>query len=137
MTQTLQATYEGTTLQLQEPLHLSPNSKVWITIDSVQSDTGPVVKQPETDRDAVRDTVLQIYDTDLRAKLEPDRNGDIVAIHLESHDYEVDHRSLDAWKALRLRHPIGEIAFVDIGPVAETDSLELRRTGFMASKGIS
>jgi hypothetical protein len=35
MTQTLDATYDGTVLHLLEPLNISPNSKVRVTVESI------------------------------------------------------------------------------------------------------
>lgn len=46
-----------------------------------------------------------IYDEQLRSQLEPVRNGEFVAIDVESRDYEVAPALLDAVNALRARRP--------------------------------
>ena len=38
MTQPLAATYDGSVLRLDEPLNLSPNSKVRITVESIDDE---------------------------------------------------------------------------------------------------
>jgi hypothetical protein len=56
-----------------------------------------------------------IYSERFRALLEPDFNGQIVAIHLETGDYEVDKDSSKAHLAVRRRHTDGIIMVRDIG----------------------
>jgi hypothetical protein len=48
--------------------------------------------------------------------LEPQRNGEIVAIHLDTEDYEIAQLSALARALLRARHAEGMIATMDIGP---------------------
>ena len=69
-----------------------------------------------------------IYDQTLKAFLEPQYNGKIVAIHLDSEDYEVASNSPTATRALRARHSSGLMMITDIGP-ARIDSLTLRMLG--------
>lgn len=69
-----------------------------------------------------------IYDQTLKALLEPRYNGQIVAIHLDSGDYEVAGNSPTATRALRARHGSGLMMITDIGP-ARIDSLTLRMLG--------
>lgn len=66
-----------------------------------------------------------IYDEKLKTILEPHYNGQIVAIHPDSGDYEVARNSPHARKALRTRRPEGSIITTNIGP-ARMDSLTLR-----------
>ena len=69
-----------------------------------------------------------IYDQTLKAVLEPKYNGQEVAIHLDSGDYEVAGNSPHARRALRARRPEGLIMTVNIGP-AKMDGLTLRMLG--------
>jgi hypothetical protein len=64
----------------------------------------------------IADAGYAIYNEKLKSILEPKYNGQIVAIHLDSGDYEVARNSPSAWKALELRHPEGLMAILDIGP---------------------
>ncbi len=64
---------------------------------------------------------LAIYDTRLRAILEPEHNGKVVAIHVDSGDYAVARNSPLARRALRARYPEGMILTTDIGPVETLD----------------
>jgi hypothetical protein len=66
-----------------------------------------------------------IYQERLKAILEPDCDGQVVAIHLESGDYEVARTSSAAWKALRRRRPDGPYFLRDIG-IAPWDELSMR-----------
>lgn len=66
-----------------------------------------------------------IYDQTLKALLEPQYNGQEVAIHLDSGDYEVATNSPHARRALRARRPEGLITTTNIGP-AKMDGLTLR-----------
>lgn len=57
-----------------------------------------------------------IYEAELKAKLEPEHNGKVVAIHVESGDYQVHTHWALARHALRQRHPNGWIFSRFIGP---------------------
>ena len=70
-----------------------------------------------------------IYETKLEAILEPEHNGKIVAIHLESEDYAVAGNSPYARRDLRVRRPTGLIVVTNVGP-AEMDGLTLRMMGW-------
>ncbi len=69
-----------------------------------------------------------IYNQTLKATLEPHYNGQEVAIHLDSGDYEVAGNSPHARKALRARRPEGLIMTTNIGP-PKIDGLTLRMLG--------
>jgi len=56
-----------------------------------------------------------LYETALRAKLEPNHNGEFVAIHPDTHDYAVASTSGDALRALYARHPEGGLMVRRIG----------------------
>jgi hypothetical protein len=65
----------------------------------------------------------RLYRERLRCILEPDHNGECVAIDVESGDYEVDPSALAALDRARVRRPsgrfflgrVGQDAFVRIG----------------------
>lgn len=59
---------------------------------------------------------LRLYDEQLKALLEPQRNGSVVAIHPESSAYTVASTAAEARRALRLRQPSGFILTRTIGP---------------------
>jgi len=77
-----------------------------------------------------------IYDQTLKAVLEPQYNGQEVAIHLDSGDYEVAKNSPHARRALRARRPEGLIMTTNIGP-AKMDGLTLRMLGNQLLSGDS
>ncbi len=79
----------------------------------------------EDDLDQISARGWAIYEEKLKAILEPEHNGQIVAIHLDSGDYEVAKYSRPAWTALRARRPHGLLMITDIGP-AKIDSLTIR-----------
>src|SRR5262249_13731468 len=56
------------------------------------------------------------YEERLKAVLEPDQNGQTVAVHFDSADYAVASNSPEARRALRARHPEGLIMTMKIGP---------------------
>ncbi len=68
----------------------------------------------------------EIYNRKLKAVLEPEYLGKIVAIHHDTEDYEVGTGSSQTHFALRARHPQGMISTLDIGPVDPYDTLSLR-----------
>jgi hypothetical protein len=66
-----------------------------------------------------------IYDRQLRGALEPDHNGQFVAIHIDTGEYVVADTSSRARATLRDRQPIGMIGTTKIGP-SDDDSLAYR-----------
>ncbi|MGO8670437.1 MAG: hypothetical protein ACLQVD_03595 [Capsulimonadaceae bacterium] len=124
--------YDGEALRPSHPLDLWPHRHYSVTIteqtlDSVNPlSTG---SHPVSAEDAERISIehaWRIYDNRLKALLEPEYNGKVVAVDLETEDYEVAPRSLPAWKALKARHPYGQFVFLVVGPVSP-DSLLTRR----------
>jgi hypothetical protein len=57
----------------------------------------------------------EIYNRLLRARLEPDQNGKIIAIDVDSEDYEVGTDVLDVAHRLRARRPDALIYFLRVG----------------------
>ena len=71
-----------------------------------------------------------IYAEKLKAILEPEHNGEEVAIHLDTADYEVGPRRSRPHIALRKRHPEGGmIMLAEVGPPRLDDMLTLRILG--------
>lgn len=84
----------------------------------------PLVPEGEMDRLSAESQA--VYDQKLKSLLEPEHNGEVVAIHLDTEDYEVAPQSSRARSLLRSRHPEGMIVTMDIGPVDPFDPLTLR-----------
>ena len=85
--------------------------------------TATIPSQEDMEQLSARGRAL--YDNTLKAVLEPRYNGQEVAIHLDSGDYEVAKNTPHARRALRARHPDGLIMTTNIGP-ARIDGLTLR-----------
>lgn len=76
------------------------------------------------DLDVLSQRGRAIYDEKLKALLEPEHNGQDVAIHLDSGDYQVGPRSARPAVALRRRHQDGgAIMTTLIGPPQSDDTL--------------
>ena len=75
--------------------------------------------------------VEAIYATELRSQLEPDNNGQVIAIHLESHDYALARTDTQASRVLRKRQPKGIILTRRVGS-DETDALAYKMTSATA-----
>lgn len=72
--------------------------------------------EPPGGLDEVSQRGLEIYENRLKALLEPERNGEKVAIHIESGDHEVAPFTGAAVRALRTTHPTGQVVTLSIGP---------------------
>ena len=59
---------------------------------------------------------LAFYEEKLRAVLEPEHNGKVVAIHVDSGDYEVAGNSPEALRAMHARHPDSPVVIRAVGP---------------------
>lgn len=65
---------------------------------------------------------LAIYQDKLRTTLEPERNGQAVAIHVDSENFAVARTHTAARRALLAHHaPDGRIVTLTIGPPTPTD----------------
>ncbi len=67
---------------------------------------------PETTRRG-----LAIYEGRLKPLLEPEKDGQVVAIHVDSGEYDVARFAGDAFRRLRKRQPSGQIFLLTIGRV--------------------
>ncbi len=81
--------------------------------------------QPLTD---VTERGLAIYESRLKALLEPDHLGEVVAIHVDSGEYTVATSSPDALRAMRRLQPSGLLFLYTIGP-SEDLGLARRMSG--------
>lgn len=72
----------------------------------------------ESESDSVVRRGREIYERDLRARLEADHNGRFAAIDPDTKDYTVDDDELSAVRSLRKRHPSVEPYIVRIGSPA-------------------
>ena len=57
----------------------------------------------------------EIYDRDVRVQLEPQHNGEVVAIDLDTGSWEVDPDEIAATHRLKARHPDAQIWAVRVG----------------------
>ena len=67
-----------------------------------------------------------IYDDKLKAVLEPEYLGKVVAIHLATGEYAIATNSPHARRALRVRQPSGIIYVTTVGP-APMNGMTMRR----------
>lgn len=57
----------------------------------------------------------EIYERTIRAKVEAEHYGKVVAIDIETGAYAVEHNALAAARRLHSQHPEAEIWFVRVG----------------------
>jgi hypothetical protein len=82
---------------------------------------------PQEEMDRLSRIGRAIYNGKLKAILEPLLNGQDVAIHLDTGDYEVAPRRARPQFTLRNRHPQGGmILLMKVGPPRPDDLLTLR-----------
>jgi hypothetical protein len=97
---------------------------------NAQADETPLMSEEEMDY--ISRTGRAIYQEKLKAILEPEHNGEMVAIHIDTGDYEVGPRKTHPSFALRDRHPEGgKILITDVGIPRPDDTLTQR---MMAAK---
>lgn len=73
------------------------------------------VPQPRYTKEAAARRGDEIYDSDLRSQLEPQHNGEVVAIDLDTGAWEVDPDEITAAHRLQTRHPDAQIWVVRVG----------------------
>ena len=82
---------------------------------------------PEAEMERLSRIGHALYEEKLKPILEPERNGQEVAIHLDTGDYEVAPRRSRPHFALRRRHPEGGLILrMEVGPPRPDDMLTLR-----------
>ena len=73
------------------------------------------VRQPRYSKEEFAQRGDHIYETQIKAQVEAGNYGKIVAIDLETGDYEVDMSEIAACDRLEARHPEAQIWMVRIG----------------------
>jgi len=74
-----------------------------------------LAKQPRYSKEEFAQRGDQIYETQIRQRVESGNRGKVVAIDLETGDFEVDMREISACDRLETRHPDAQIWIVRIG----------------------
>ena len=76
---------------------------------------------------------LEIYSSRLREQLEPEHNGEAVAIHVDSGDFALGRGHMEAMRHLRSRHARdGRIVILTVGPPTDSDRQLIGRTSSSA-----
>jgi hypothetical protein len=57
----------------------------------------------------------EIYDRDIRARVEPEHRGEFIVIDIETGDYEIDAREVAAIQRSIAKHPDGRRCLLRIG----------------------
>lgn len=96
--------------------------------------TAPTHDQHGQPLDEVTLRGLAIYENQLRAILEPEHIGEVVAIHIDSGDHAVASSSPAALRAMRRVHPSGLLFLYTIGPSTDY-GLARRMTGLGTEAG--
>lgn len=86
--------------------------------------TKPLVDWTPDELFAFSDQGKTIYDERLKTILEPEHNGEIVAIDVETGEYAVGKTSLEVSRRLRERHPQALFLFMDIGPAKDSPTTD-------------
>ncbi|NET00318.1 MAG: hypothetical protein F6K61_06990 [Sphaerospermopsis sp. SIO1G1] len=73
------------------------------------------IHQPRYSKEEFAQIGDQIYETQIRSKIETDNQGKIVAIDIETGDFEIDVSEIAACDRLESRHPDAQIWMVRIG----------------------
>lgn len=73
------------------------------------------VRQPRYSKEEFAQRGDEIYESQVRSQVEEGNHGKIVAIDLETGDFEVDKSEIVACDRLEARHPNAQIWIVRIG----------------------
>jgi hypothetical protein len=76
------------------------------------------------DLDALVERGDALYESRIKALVEPVHNGKTVAIHLDSGDYALGSNSPTALRALRTRQPKGKVMTMLVGPERSDPTLD-------------
>lgn len=60
-----------------------------------------------------------IYERDIRARVEPEHQGEFIVIDVETGDYEIDENVVPATRRITARHPNGARCLLRIGATAD------------------
>lgn len=78
---------------------------------------------------------MAIYESILKAKLEPEHNNKYIAIHPDSEDYALARTTGEAMRAIRKVHSEGGLLLMKIGPEPEYGLAARILAGEMMSGG--
>ncbi len=87
------------------------------------------------DFDELAERGLRIYDA-LKGQLEPEQNGRVVAIHVDTGSYATGRNSHEAVQSLRKTYPDGRLAILTIGPEPDYALAARYIAGEMRASGI-
>ena len=73
------------------------------------------VRQPHHSKEEFAQRGDAIYESEIRSQVEEAHHGKIVAIDLETGDFEIDLSEISACERLEARHPDSQIWIVRIG----------------------
>jgi len=73
------------------------------------------IRKPRYSKDKAARMSSEIYDRDIRALVEPGRDGEIVVIDLDTGAWEVDTSQDAASGRLEARHPHAQMMIVRVG----------------------
>ena len=73
------------------------------------------IRQPRYSKEEFAQRGDYLYETQIKFQIEAGNNGKIVAIDLETEDFEVDISEIDACDRLESRHPDAQIWIVRVG----------------------
>jgi hypothetical protein len=88
------------------------------------------IRQPRYSKEEFAQRGDEIYESQIRSQVEADRHGKIVAIDLETGDFEIDASEIAACARLEARHPDAQIWMVRIG------SRHIRRFGGRTKRAV-
>ncbi|BBD59880.1 hypothetical protein NIES2109_26710 [Nostoc sp. HK-01] len=73
------------------------------------------VRQPRYSKEEFAQRGDYIYETQIKPQVEAENEGKIVAIDLETGDFEIDKSEIVACDRLEIRHPDAQIWIIRIG----------------------
>ena len=74
-----------------------------------------IVRQPRYSKEEFARRGDEIYESQVKSQVEEGNHGKIVAIDLETGDFEVDASEIEACERFEARHPDAQIWIVRIG----------------------
>ncbi len=61
---------------------------------------------------------MKLYEERLKSELEPEHNGEMLAVEVESGDYFLGRTATEAYRKAKAKHPGTEFAFLRVGAKA-------------------
>ena len=61
---------------------------------------------------------MKLYEERLKRELEPEHNGEMLAVEVESGDYFLGRTATEAYRKAKAKHPGREFAFLRVGAKA-------------------